>query len=291
MKPIGRRKLAILKVLALLSQIRWYNVLLLGIGQYLAAIYVFSKPAERIATFSDPGTHLTIWAAAFILGFGFLINSFYDIEADTINRPKQTAFERLVSKTTSLRLALVFLTIGLFMSYSVSWRALSFYLIYAIGLWFYSHKLRGIPMLGHVAAALLALLPFFGIAVYHHYLSLHTILFGVLLGHTLFSREVLKDLLMFKGDTVVGKHTFASEFGLENTRKALLVNTALVWLPAFFVRPYFSEHATWGIFSILVVLTIANITALISNDIKGLRWAHLGYKVVLILGVLTIPFL
>jgi 4-hydroxybenzoate polyprenyltransferase len=105
LKPISKRRLNALKVLALLSQIRWYNILLLLLGQYLAALYVFADKYTRIPLLTDAGTHLSIWASALILASGFLINTFYDIEADSINRPRQTSFERLVRKSTSLRVA------------------------------------------------------------------------------------------------------------------------------------------------------------------------------------------
>ncbi|HCP40983.1 MAG TPA: hypothetical protein DIT65_04245 [Cryomorphaceae bacterium] len=127
MTALNRRRYSLLKFLALLSQIRWYNVLLLLIGQYLAALFVFEPSNSWQRTLADTGTHLTIWSSAFLLVFGFLINSFYDLETDTINRPKQTAFERLVSQSTSLRIAVLALIIGLLMAYTVSWQGLLFY--------------------------------------------------------------------------------------------------------------------------------------------------------------------
>ena len=102
---MSKRRLNALKVLALLSQIRWYNILLLLLGQYLAALYVFADKYARVPLLTDAGTHLSIWASTFLLASGFLINTFYDLEADSINRPRQTSFERLVRKSTSLRVA------------------------------------------------------------------------------------------------------------------------------------------------------------------------------------------
>ena len=291
MRPLSRRRLRFLKVLALLSQIRWYNILLLILGQYLTAIFVFASPGQRLKALLDGQMHMVIWASALILSFGFLTNSFYDLEADTINRPKQTAFERLVSKATSFRIALLLLTCGLLLSFTVSIRAFLFFGAYAAGLWFYSHKLRKIPIIGHMSAAVLGMLPFFGISVYHHYLSLHTLAFGSLLGVTLFSRELLKDLMMYKGDIIAGRPTAVSEFGLDQTRFALLISNSIAWLPAFFTKGLFSHEAEIGIVLILALLTISNLTTLRSTELRALRWAHLGYKIVLIIGVLTIPFL
>jgi len=291
LKRLSRNRLQFLKVLALLSQIRWYNIALLLLGQYLIAIFVFAPDGGRTDVFYDLNTHAVAWSAAFILGFGFLINSFYDRDVDSINRPKQSALERLVSKRTSLNTAITLLLIGLLLSWTVSYKATGFFTLFATGLWYHSHRLRNIPIVSHTSAAVLALAPFFGMSVYHNFSSLHTFAYGALLGLTLFSRELLKDLLMIKGDIIVGRRTVASEYGEENTRFALMVSAMIAWLPAFFTRSLFNEHAEIGIFIILVLLSTANLIALKARNIKGLRWAHLTYKVILVLGILTLPFL
>ena len=291
MKKLSRNRLQFVKVLALLSQIRWYNIALLLLGQYLIAIFVFAPKDGRLETLYDSNTHCIAWAGAFIMAFGFLINSFYDQQADSINRPMQSAFERLVSKRTSLNTALLTLVIGLLLAWSVSITAAIFFGSFAVGLWYHSHRLRNIPIVSHTSAAILALTPFFGMSVYHNYSSLHTFAYGALLGLTLFSRELLKDLLMLKGDILSGRRTVASEYGEESTRNTLIVSAMIAWIPAFFTRDLFNEYAATGIFVILVLLSTANFIALKAKDLHGLRWAHLTYKVILILGILTLPFL
>ena len=291
MKPISKRRLNALKVLALLSQIRWYNILLLLLGQYLAALYVFADKYARIPLLTDAGTHLSIWASALILASGFLINTFYDIEADSINRPRQTSFERLVRKSTSLRVAGILLFSGLLIAFSVSWRALGYYGLYAFLLWLYSHRLRNIPFVGHASAAIIGLIPFFGISVYHDFISIPTLAYGMLLGLALFSRELVKDLLGFKGDIIAGKVNVAAVYGTGKVQLVLVINTVLAWTPAYFTRPLFSDYASYGIVTLLLMLTVSNLIALRSINLHNLRWAHLGYKLVLVIGVLTIPFL
>ncbi|MDC3183274.1 UbiA family prenyltransferase [Schleiferiaceae bacterium] len=277
--------------MALLSQIRWYNILLLLLGQYLAALYVFADKYARIPLLTDAGTHLSIWASALILASGFLINTFYDIEADSINRPRQTSFERLVRKSTSLRVAGILLFSGLLIAFSVSWRALGYYGLYAFLLWLYSHRLRNIPFVGHASAAIIGLMPFFGISVYHDFISIPTLAYGMLLGLALFSRELVKDLLGFKGDIIAGKVNVAAVYGTGKVQLVLVINTVLAWTPAYFTRPLFSDYASYGIVTLLLMLTVSNLIALRSINLHNLRWAHLGYKLVLVIGVLTIPFL
>ena len=114
-------------MLALLSQVRWYNVSLLLLGQYLTACFVFAPRDLRWHILLDINTHLIAWSGAFIMAFGFLINSFYDYAVDTINRPKQSAFERLVSKRTSLKTAIFLLVFGLFGAFLVNFKAFVFF--------------------------------------------------------------------------------------------------------------------------------------------------------------------
>ena len=277
--------------MALLSQIRWYNILLLLLGQYFAALYVFADKYTRIPLLTDAGTHLSIWASALILASGFIINTFYDIEADSINRPRQTSFERLVRKSTSLRVAGILLFSGLLIAFSVSWRALGYYGLYAFLLWLYSHRLRNIPFVGHASAAIIGLMPFFGISVYHDFISIPTLAYGMLLGLALFSRELVKDLLGFKGDIIAGKVNVAAVYGTGKVQLVLVINTVLAWTPAYFTRPLFSDYASYGIVTLLLLLTVSNLIALRSINLHNLKWAHLGYKLVLVIGVLTIPFL
>lgn len=291
MKTLNRNRLKIIKLLALLSQVRWYNVSLLLLGQYLTACFVFAPRDLRWHILLDINTHLIAWSGAFIMAFGFLINSFYDYAVDTINRPKQSAFERLVSKRTSLKTAIFLLVFGLFGAFLVNFKAFVFFGLFSIGLWYYSHRLKNLPIVSHTSAAILALTPFFGMSVYHNFSSIHTFAYGALLGLCLFSREMLKDLLMVKGDVIIGRKTIASEFGEDKTRFAIMTIAIIAWIPALFVKGLFSPYAEIGIFIILVLLSFATLIVLKTSQLKGLRWAHLIYKVILVIGVLNLPFL
>ena len=111
------------------------------------------------------------------------------------------------------------------------------------------------------------------------------------LGLALFSRELVKDLMGFKGDIIAGKMNVATVYGTRKVQLALVINTILAWIPAYFTRPLFNEFASYGIVILLFLLTVSNLITLRSINVRNLRWAHLGYKLVLVIGVLTIPFL
>ena len=102
---------------------------------------------------------------------------------------------------------------------------------------------------------------------------------------------MLKDLLMLKGDIIIGRKTVASEFGDDKTRFALMASAMIAWIPTFFTKWLFNQYAEIGIFIILILLSAATLIALKTNHLSSLRWAHLIYKIILVIGVLTLPFL
>src|SRR6478672_11571496 len=98
--PVTQRPLA-LKLVALLSTIRWYNILLTVFAQYLSAYTIMlhaKMPLFQLIT--DYKLHAIVLASVFSISGGFIINNFYDYEKDLINRPHLTIFTRIISKKT-----------------------------------------------------------------------------------------------------------------------------------------------------------------------------------------------
>jgi 4-hydroxybenzoate polyprenyltransferase len=99
---VKMNKLA-LKIVALFSVVRWYNILLTIIAQYISA-FIFVRKAhlsyEHILL--DFKLHGIVLASVFSIAAGFIINNFYDFEKDLINRPHNALFHRMISKKNDL---------------------------------------------------------------------------------------------------------------------------------------------------------------------------------------------
>ena len=140
-----QKRLVIIKVFALLSIVRWLNILLTIFAQYLAAVFILNPSKNYIEVLSNPKLHLMTFASAFIIAGGYIINSFYDLEKDLVNRPEKTLFGRIVSRQFCLNCYFLFNTIGLAIASLASWRMFLFYFLFSVGLWAYSHKFQKIP--------------------------------------------------------------------------------------------------------------------------------------------------
>ena len=76
------KQIILIKVFALLSIIRWLNILLTIFAQYLAAVFILNPNKTYFEVLSNPKLHLMTLASAFIIAGGYIINNFYDLEKD-----------------------------------------------------------------------------------------------------------------------------------------------------------------------------------------------------------------
>jgi 4-hydroxybenzoate polyprenyltransferase len=274
-----KSRLVFLKFIALLSLVRWYNVLLLVAAQYLASFFVLRPISDWRISVLDYRLHLIILASALVIAAGFIINSFYDQEKDLINRPQQTIFERLISRRTSFQLAFTFNLLAVVLAYAVSWRAALFYFLYAGALWYYSHQLKKLTFIGNLAAAILAITPFFGIFFYFG--SIHWDLF-IYVSFMLFlelSREIVKDIAAVKGDLIIGYPTLPVVLGVRKAKAIVLFINFLSFIPAFLVYPLFSLPVIIFLVSCLMGITITNLYLNWDDDENRAVFVNKIYKI------------
>jgi len=228
-----RQRLLLFKISALLSLVRWYNIFFLALAQYLAVVFILNDHHDWWETITNPNLHLIVFASLFSVAGGYLINNFYDLEKDLINRPNKTVFEKIVKQSTSLRLYFLFNVIGALLALLVSFHVFLFFSGFIFLMWFYSHKLKKITFVGNMAAALLSITPFFAIFIYYQLEDLLIITYVSFVLLVIFIREIIKDLEALKGDVLAGYNTLPATIGVVRT-KWLIVGFALLGaIPAF----------------------------------------------------------
>lgn len=238
-----KNKLLILKIISLFSVVRGYNIPVLILAQYLSAVFILSPDGiSPSAVIFDWNLLILVVASSLAIASGYIINNFYDYEKDVINRPKKSMLDRLVSQKTKLN---VYFSINFFvfaLSFIISWRVALFYSTYIFLIWFYSHKLKKIVFVGNITAAILAVLPFFGILLYYvrnelfpfYYTQLEIVfLHATFLLLLLLVKEMIKDLENLKGDFAANYHTIPVLFGEKASKKIITGLLLLTILPVY----------------------------------------------------------
>jgi len=244
-KSIQKRDSVYLKIIALLSSVRWKNVLFTAAAQYVAFLFAFNTKENILSSLAEINVHLIIVSTALILAGGYIINNFYDVEKDLINRPHRTRFQNIVSRGFKLNFYLLLNFVGLSIALYASPGIFMFFLFYAFALWFYSHKLSRMVLLSELAASFLTVFAFFGLVFYFKLFTLDFFLYGTSLFLVLFAREIHKDIMSLKGDLVFGYRSIATDIGLEPSKRlfqailllSFIVDAVFIWLdtkPEFF---------------------------------------------------------
>jgi 4-hydroxybenzoate polyprenyltransferase len=185
----------------------------IALAQYLSAIFILAPEKRALAILLDWHLLLIVVASILTIASGYIINNFYDAKKDLINRPKKAMIDRLVSQETKLKVYFTINCIVALLMFFISWRAVFFFSTYIFLIWFYSHKLKKIFLIGNITAAVLAVLPFFGILMY--YKNFYPVIFAhaSFLLLLIFIREMIKDLENMEGDLIADYKTIPVIFG------------------------------------------------------------------------------
>ena len=98
-----KNKHLLLKIASMLSVIRGYNIVVIALAQYLAAIFILSPRNQRaLDVIVDFPLFMIVLISSFSIASGYIINNFYDSKKDLINRPNKSQLDRLVSQNTKL---------------------------------------------------------------------------------------------------------------------------------------------------------------------------------------------
>lgn len=191
---------------------------------------------------STIGFVLLVVATVCLSAAGYIINDYFDVNADMMNKPDKV----IIGKTINRRNAMIFHWIfnivgcicGALVSFGIGLPKYSFIFLFIAGvLWFYSTTFSKEPVLGNVVIALLvASVPI--IEILYEMLPLLSLPMDILqqlhirfeelfvwgLGYTLFAflltlqREMVKDIEDLEGDRTYGRNTLPIAFGLKAAR-------------------------------------------------------------------------
>ena len=219
--------------------VRWSNLLFLTALVWLMEKWV-AVPVLDKAVFGEqlPGYMLLliILATVFIAAGGYVINDYFDVKIDRINRPDEVIVTRSVSKPAAMRLSLSLSGIGIVCGIitAILLRSLTLGILFIIIpglLWFYSSSYKRLFMVGNLIIALLAgltplLVAMANVAILQlrygtilSYTTLEHDLYAWLGGFALFAflltwiREIIKDMQDQMGDRELECHSLPVVWG------------------------------------------------------------------------------
>lgn len=272
----------------LLKLLRWKNLLIVGVTQYAAAyLLIESLPLQSLITNLEM-LALSI-STVLITAAGYVINDYYDVKIDYINKPQRVVVGRFLKRRSSIVLHAWLNTIGILLGTWVSWK-IGIIDFFAIGLlWLYSNQLKRLPLLGNIAVALLT-----GLAVFIVYIFFKESLF-LFAAYATFAffisliREIIKDMEDVEGDRKFGCKTLPISIGIRKSKMVIYL-VSLIFLGSV-VLLLQQEPKFWWVFSGLTLMLAWLNYRLFKAD-KNIDFTKLSTlsKQIMILGLISMIF-
>ncbi|WP_250433175.1 geranylgeranylglycerol-phosphate geranylgeranyltransferase [Hanstruepera flava] len=287
-----RQKHILLKFFSMFSVVRGYNILIIIIAQYLAAIFILAHHKPLRSVLLDVNLFMLVLASSATIAAGYIINNFYDSEKDLINRPQKSMLDRLVSQNTKLSFYFVLNFIAVILASYVSFRAVIFFSVYIFAIWFYSHKLKKMPFVGNLTSAVLTITPFFIIFIY--YKNFETVIFvhAMFLFLIISMRELTKDLENITGDLAQNYHTIPVVYGEKVSKTMLTVLGILTLIPAILLIYKFQVgRMSYFFYASIILLVVFQLLLWKSTTKTHYLALHNILKFIIIAGVASIPLI
>ncbi len=227
-------------IIAYARLLRIENLAFIAIFQYVLRYCVIIPLLVRFGVtpvLSDFHFALVVVSSVILAASGNVINDYFDISIDSINRPERLVVGTHVDRRTALKihvlLTLIGVGIGLYLS--IIFRKEIYALLYIaipILLWFYSTHLKKMMLVGNLVISLMVALTgylvisFETTALVRSYgenivdadgcnqVWFYSLIFCVFAFFTNLAREIIKDMEDMKGDEACGCHTLPIEMGL-----------------------------------------------------------------------------
>ena len=272
---------------AFLRLTRFWNLLIIALAQYFTAIFLID-----LNLFYD--WHLLVLVASTVLvaAAGYIINDYYDIKIDLINKPDRV----VVGKNITRRYALFFHTVlsvfGVIPVLFLNWKIGIINFMSAFLLWWYSNNLKRQPFVGNFVVALLTGSAILLVSVlYHTYNPLIFVYAGFAFSMTLV-REIVKDMEDLKGDNTFGCKTLPIVLGIRKAKwiiyiLLILFSASIIWVNV----QYAQLPDSYFLAFLFVPLGLLAIRLVRADTRKDFYWLSQGCKAIMLLGILSMVFI
>jgi 4-hydroxybenzoate polyprenyltransferase len=311
-------------LVAFLRLIRLLNLLFIAATQVLFKYAIVQPILKQMGVSSPLSTiqfFLLVLSSVLIAAAGYIINDYFDMNIDLINKPQKMVVEKHIRRRWAILWHMTLSMLGIAISFYLSWKTGAWWLGFAnmgcvIGLWFYSTTFKKRMLSGNIIISLMTAWVVLVVGL----LNLQLIAFKVNDAGVLFRygttgskllrltflyagfafiisviREVIKDMEDLPGDERYGCRTMPIVWGV-NSSKVFAATWMVVLIAALvIVQIYVLPFQWWWPALYCTLLIIAPMLYLLRKlytaaSPKDFHHISNGLKFVMLTGILSMIF-
>lgn len=226
-----------------------------------------------------------------IAAAGYIINDYYDIKIDLVNKPERVVIGRGITRRYAILFHTLLSFFGIGLGLLLNWRigVINFASVFL--LWWYSNDLKRHPFIGNFVVALMTGIAVMIIDAVYNTGNILILIYAIFAFFMTLIREIVKDMEDLKGDHTFGCRTLPIVWGFRKTKffiyGILLLFTLSVLLLNFLYTRLPEYYFLIFLFPLLLILLFKLISA---DTKKDFAWLSGFCKVIMILGILSLAF-
>ena len=294
---------------AFLKLVRWPNLVFIILTQLLFYYCVY------IPLFGMNAYIKLIWlilASVFIAAAGYIINDYFDLNIDQVNKPERNVFVRSVNRRWAIIWHFIFNLIGIVATLVAvgfsKWYLVLANVVVVLLLWFYSTSFKRQVLIGNVVISLLTawtvLIVFFAYTNPQHafmadpasvkFFRISFLYAGFAFVISLV-REAVKDMEDLEGDERYGCKTLPIIFGVRTTKIYALIWVVVLTGALLILQLYILQFGWWIAVLYSVLLVILPLLYTVSKLIKASTIPDFAYlsqltKWIMFTGIVSMIF-
>lgn len=310
-------------IIAFFKLIRIENLIIVFLTQYLIRYCVidsllyyqaptyYQKIYLQLSHFTF---FLLVMSTVFIAAAGYIINDYFDVKTDKINRPNTIVIDRVIKRRWAMLWHVIFNALGIILGIYVAYKAgttkLAIIHVISVGLlWYYSTSFKKQLLVGNLIVSFLAAMTPLMVMLYdlpkviEIYNALlpdanldFTLLYKYILAFSLFAfissliREIIKDMEDVEGDRETGGETVPIRWGMRAS-KAIVIGliSNMILLLSFVVYKLYSPKENLPTFYIIIGIILPSVFLIYrvyrAQNAKDYHRASLLIKLIMLIGV------
>lgn len=266
-------------IAAFFKLIRWPNLLFIALTQVLFRFFIFhfvyhiNTATGNIIKLTSPLFILLVIASVCIAAAGYIINDYFDLNIDMVNKPSKLIIDRFIRRRWAIVLHVVLSFIGLLLSLYIGYKLSNFYipffnLIAILTLWFYSTTFKKKFLIGNILISLLTawVILVLTIAEYKFNIAKSDVAWRRLIKVSFIYagfafiisliREVIKDMEDLPGDSKYGCTTMPVLWGIQVSKVFVAVWIIVLAVAVALIQFYVIQLGWWfsALYSIVLII-------------------------------------
>lgn len=305
---------------AFLKLVRLPNLFFIVLTQFLfyyCILLPLLSSADAIAAIDQAQFILLSLASVLIAAAGYIINDYFDVNIDQVNKPKKNVVDLIVSRRWAILWHFVLSGIGILLSLYISWKTGLWYIVLAnfacaFLLFGYSVSLKQKLLSGNILISVLTAWVILilclsefrlsqgesvdsnWLAAQNKILRLGFLYAGFAFILTLI-REAIKDMEDMEGDARYGSKTMPIVWGVPATKVYVAVWMIVLLAVLVAIQVYIIRFHWWWPILYCTVLIILPLAYTFSRLFKAMTPGHFHYlssitKTVMLTGILSMGF-